>query len=364
MQFERMKLISEQLRASFDIEKGILIKACVFNGERLRTLFVTAHHLVIDGVSWRIILDDMQTILTQLLNKQPIVLPVKTSSYQAWARALEQYHSQWIREEEQYWKRMLANTFRFPADHDLEGATVLSSSTLVEQMDEILTGYSVKEANISYNTEAHDLLVTSLFRTIKEWTGKEEILIELESHGREELIDIDISMTVGWFTSIYPFSMNLRKSNISDQIKEIKEELRQVPHKGIGFGVLTYGAKSLDSQGARDIRFNYLGEFTSAPEAGFFRLQPHRLGNDSAGENRPTCAIDIQCFVVSGKLNIVLIYNAHTFLADTMRRFLHKFVFNLRSIIYHCCAKSSREFTPSDFDTVALSLEEIEGLLD
>lgn len=362
MQNDKMVAIAENLKSSFNIENDILIKACVFNLGSAKKVLITAHHLVVDGVSWRIIVDDMHTLLEQVTAKQELVLPAKTSSYQEWAAVLENYAKREMQEEERYWKHMVSKSFRFHTDYDLGEDIVLSSHTITEQLSEELTEYLTKKANIPYNTETKDLLITSLLRTIKEVTGEEDIVIELESHGREEFESIDLSRTVGWFTKLYPFSITLRKNDISDQIKEVKEALRKIQKKSLSFGMLKPALKPLDAPGKKYLRFNYLGDFTRGIGNKSVQLLNDQLGSDSDRENNLTCLIEMNCFILSDKLHILLVYSKNKFLEDTIKRFVNKFVSNLSSLITHCCDTSSIQFTPSDFDTVDLSLEELDRL--
>lgn len=360
LQSDKMTFIAENMKSSFNIENGILIKACVFNlGQHMKRLLITAHHLVVDGVSWRIIVDDMHTLLAQIVGKQEIVLPAKTSSYQEWATILENY-SQGELQEEDYWQPIVRKNFRFPTDYDLGEDSVFSSHTIVEQISEDLTEKLARQANIPYNTETKDLLITSLLRTIKEVTGEEDIVIELEGHGREEFENLDLSRTVGWFTNVYPFSVNLRKNDAANQIKEVKEALRKIQKKHISFGLLKHSLKSLDDTGKRYMRFNYLGDFNGGAAANAFQLLDNRPGSDSDKENALTCLVDINCFMLSGKLHILLTYSKNKFLEHTMKGFMNKFVYDLQFLIDHCCGANSVQFTPSDFDTVDLSLEELE----
>ncbi len=363
LQGHKMALLAESLQSSFDIEQGILIKACVFHlGLHAKKLFITAHHLVVDGVSWRVIVDDMHTLLEQIVAQQAMVLPPKTSSYQKWAATLEHIGSEDVRKEENYWRGILKKNFCFPVDYDLGADSVSSSAALAEQINDDFTEKLVKKANIPYNTETKDLLITALLRAAKEWTGEADIIIELESHGREEFEHLDLSRTVGWFTSLYPFALNLRKNDLADQIQEVKEALRQVQQKHIGFGLLKHSLKSLDDTNTSYVRFNYLGDFTGGKAATSFRLLSDRPGNDSSKYNALTCLVEINCFLLAGKLHIALTYSKNKFLEYSMEGFLRKFVHNIQLIINHCCDAKLVQFTPSDFDTVDLSPEELEGL--
>jgi len=364
MQIDRMTFITDVLNSNFNIENDILIKACIFDlGRNGKRLLIIAHHLVIDGVSWRIVLEDMNTMLKQINNGQKIMLSSKTHSYQEWAETLKNYNAKEAYEEKNYWKQVLSKEFSFHTDYDLGEDTVNSRNTITIQLNEDLTECLLTKANTSYNTEPKDLLVYSLIKTIKEFTGNEYVMIEIEGHGREDIFDsIDISRTVGWFTSIYPFYIKLTTDNISDQIKEVKEELRRVPNKGIGFGILKYIFKAFNDndKDKKYVRLNYLGAFTARYDNYNMKLFNEFI--DSGKENNLTCIIDINCLILSGNLNVALTYSRNKFFENTMRKFLYHYVDNLKVIISHCCGKESIEFTPSDFDMADLTSEELDSL--
>lgn len=366
MQIDRMALLADELKSSFNIENEVLIKACVFElGQHEKKFLITAHHLAVDGVSWRIILEDINTMVKQINNGQGIMLPSKTHSYQEWTKVIENYCDYVIDKEKSYWEQILGKDFSFPADFNVGEDTVDSSCTIAVQMDEELTKCLLTKADLSYNTEPKDLLITSLLRTIKEFTGSEDIIIELEGHGRDDIFEgIDISRTVGWFTSLYPFYIKLKKENLSDQIKEVKEEIRKVPNNGIGFGILKYMSKALKGNDQKYIRFNFLGDFTSEHDNSYVNLLKDRLGSDYDKRNRLTCIIDMNCLIVDGKLNVLLTYSKNKFSQNTMERYINSYINDLKIIIDYCCDKESVEFTPSDFDTVDITLEELDSLFN
>ena len=366
LQVDRMTFLADELKSSFNIENDILIKACVFKlGQHEKRLLLTAHHLVIDGVSWRIIIEDIGTMLKQINNGQRIMLLSKTHSYQEWAKGIENYRNYIMDEEKSFWKLILGKDFSLPTDYDLGEDTVDSSRTIALQMDKDLTKSLLTKANFAYNTQPKDLLITSLLRTIKKFTGSEDIVIELEGHGRDDKFEsIDVSRTVGWFTSLYPFYIKLSRDDLAGQIKEIKEEIRKIPNKGIGFGILKYLSVAFDENIKRYVKFNFLGDFTSKDDSSSVYLLKDQLGSDYDKRNKLNYIIDINCFIVDGKLNVLMTYSKNKFSQNTMERYVNSYINDLKMNIDHCCNKESVEFTPSDFDTVDLTLEELEGLFN
>lgn len=364
MQTMMMNEMGEKLKSSFNIARGILIKACVFNlGKSGKRLLVTAHHLVIDGVSWRIILDDLQRILECQNNFSEDMLPLKTHSMQKWAETLKEYSMGEVLKETEYWNSILQRNFTFPLDFNPIDRSIEKVASLVKDLTRDKTENLLTSANISYGTETVDILVAALVMAVCEFTGEEEIIIELEGHGRQIPVDnIDISRTVGWFTSMYPVALRGVENSIEATIKSVKEQLRKIPNKGVGFGILKYLSETLENLERKYIRFNYLGDFDNTFDGSFFSVSNEKCGNDISVNNQMTCLVDINAIIVNKKLEIRISYNGNCFKERTMLDFSEKYLSHIVLLIEHCCNKESRDFTPSDFDAVEILQADLDGL--
>lgn len=363
VQLEKMTSIAERLKGCMDIGHDILLKACIFNLGQQRIMILTAHHLVVDGVSWRIILDDMDTLMEQLQNKQKLTLPAKTVSYQVWSEQLLK-HSEEVMNEADYWNNILCQQFEFPLidyeGDDKEHSTNTILSKLSIDMTKLLL-----EAQEVYNTNTEELLITALARTVNQLTGSKDIVIELESHGREELsYGLDVTRTVGWFTALYPLHVSLPHNDLSSQIKSVKESIRTIPHRGIGFGILKYLTKCLKDTDKKRIRFNYMGHFSNISENRNFELISERLGEDIGLENHLSCLLEINCYILNNQLHTLFGCEKYRIQENKMKKFIANYESNLEGIIVHCCEKDSKVFTPSDFDTVELAQDELDNLFD
>ena len=135
-----------------------------------------------------------------------------------------------------------------------------------------------------------------------------------------------------------------------------------IPNKGIGFGILKYISKDLNEGFKGSVRFNFLGDFNSGDKNNHFELLKDQLGHDVDKENKLSCGIEINCFVVDGKLNFLMTYSKNKFSENTMESFLKNYIGDLETIINYCCDKESVVFTPSDFDTVDISQDELDKL--
>ncbi|KAF6582672.1 non-ribosomal peptide synthetase [Paenibacillus sp. EKM211P] len=356
-------------KASFDIESSVLFKACLFDCgyEKGTYVLMTAHHFIIDAMSWRVILEDFSTLLKQFETNQSLQLPLKTHSVQRWANTLNEYKNNDFADELLYWENEIATDFSFIRSNTNESLDCTSEKLIVtnsisaEETDLLLTS-----ANVAYNTRPLELLVTALVKSISCFTEQDKIVIEMEGHGREEIAQhIDVTRTVGWFTSIFPVLFELKNQALDQQIVAVKEKLRKIPNNGINFGVLRYLTPLLSSPKNKNIRFNYLGQFDQKLYDDTFEIVDSALtGHDVAVENELTSVINIVAMVLGGQLQISISFSSNSFIEAEMNHFLSSFIDRLRDIIKHCSGKELQLFTPSDFDSVSLSQEELEMLFE
>ena len=283
---------ADYYQRSLDIQTGKLLQAALHANtasEETNRLFIVIHHLGIDGVSWRIILEELEQTLSQLMNGQQPQAAVKSSSYRQWQAALTAYgESKRLQAQESYWEKISTSYEPLPADKAYSG-TVLSKDLQDYQvkLSADQTRRLLQEVPKVYHTEINDMLLGALSSTLCSWSGKGAIAIGLEGHGREAIDKtIDSSATVGWFTSLYP--VQLKGSTDPDTIiKETKETLRNIPDKGLGYGVLKYINKAAGLQGTDpwDIIFNYLGQLDTAVAAGnWLSRAMEDTGSGSAAE--------------------------------------------------------------------------------
>jgi amino acid adenylation domain-containing protein/non-ribosomal peptide synthase protein (TIGR01720 family) len=363
-QDQRIKMLSSELQSGLNLENGLLFKAALFDcGPRGSKLLLIAHHLIIDGISWRIILDDLTNLSAQAGRDQALTLPLKTVSYQKWAAALVEYSQHQAQAARSFWESVANDDFQFPVDHDSGEDVLENRGTFRETLGTVETEVLLTTVNLIYHTEPNELLVIALALTISDWIGETKVVFELEGHGREEVFDeIDLSRTVGWFTSIYPVRLEVNDTDLTVQIKSLKEQLRAIPNKGFDFGVLKYLAGVLNSQAKRLIRFNYLGDFENTFRRGFFEPVPGTAGLDSAACNQLTALMDINTLIVNRELQIEISYSRNKFADETVRKFGAAYLNRLRNMLEHCRTKERVEFTPADFDTVNLSQSDLDGL--
>lgn len=372
-----LEIVSTKLQTSLNLTEGPLLQVAYFqmDSDRQDRLLIILHHLIVDGVSWRILLDDLQTVYSHLTNGVSPQLPLKTTSFKHWAEQLGKYaQSEEIRQTFAYWQSMTEiDTSGLPIDHldTSDGNTVASAQTVSMSLDKRETQQLLREASKAYNTQINDLLLTGLARTFGGWIDTQSVQIDLEGHGREqEAVNLDVSRTVGWFTTTFPFLLQCDVSaDLGSSIKSIKEQLRSIPGQGIGYGLLRYLAEDGDDgrglgRGSHSkVSFNYLGQFDQTLSEGLmFRLEsgggmPHDPGAIRCYE------LEINCWVVSGQLEIHWTYSEELHLRSTVEALSMKYVEELRRLITHCMDPSMGGYTPSDFPGSKLTQKELEQIM-
>lgn len=361
---ENINSLVDQANMEFNIENTLLFNVTMmkFDNNRQGLLF-TAHHLIVDGISWRILLNDFITILNQLDSNEHINLFLKTHSFKEWSEQLNNYRKGNFKDEVNYWNSILEKKTMYPVDTFNGKDTVKTSRVLSGKLSEHSTTELIKNTNQIYNVELNELLVISLALTINKQTENNEVIIELERHGREPINDfIDISRTVGWFTSMYPAYFKIDHKDIEENLKSLKEQLRSVPNKGFNYSILKYLNKELRDSNNKCIRFNYLGDFDNIINNESLNIVNVGFGLDSDEENSLTALMDINAMIVNKELKFNVTFSNKRFKVETIQTFINSYLEMLNGILEHCTRKESKEFTPSDFDGVDISQEEIDNL--
>ena len=356
-----------------------LLQARVFRlaGSESWRLFIVIHHLVIDAVSWSVLLEDLHLAYRQLARGEQIAIPPPTASFEEWAAGLRAYAaSSQASREAAYWASAAgAAVPHFPADHpDGPTANLVSATRHVESsLSASETAALLKQASRPYNTHIDDVLLTALALAFRAWTGESQLRIDIEGHGREMLpgMDpIDVSRTIGWFTSIYPLTLTTPDSEDPGSIlKSIKEQIRQIPNHGLGYGVLRYlspdGAvrDRLRSMPESRVLFNYLGQISRLPHIDDAWISaPETIGSSRGPQFVRSHWIEINTEVNDGELRIHWLYSPGIHSPSTIQLFAAAFLDALRRLIRHCLA-AQRSLTPSDVPQAGLGQESLDILL-
>ncbi|MDO7895544.1 non-ribosomal peptide synthetase [Pseudomonas citrulli] len=361
-----------ECQRSLDLSTGPLLRALLVQSpEGQQRLLIVIHHLVVDAVSWRVLMDDLQTVYRQVAAGQAPQLPAKTSPFRDWAARLQAYAgSESLREELDGWRDRLDGPARvLPCAHPDGGCQVRHAETVSVRLDRERTRQLLQQAPSAYRTQVNDLLLTALSRVLCRWSGHESVLVQLEGHGREALFDdLDLTRTVGWFTNVYPLRLRPASDDLGASIKAIKEQLRAVPHKGLGHGVLRYLAdeatrNAMAALPQASITFNYLGQLdqTLGHDA-LFRALDAPLGaiHDADAPLPNELSVDGQ--VSGGELLLRWTYSRERHDPRVITDLAEAYLEELQRLIAHCLSDAAGGLTPSDFPLAKLTQGQLDSL--
>lgn len=374
----KLNELINKYQKSIDITKGKLFNAVLFRsgikpGNRL---LIIAHHLCIDGISWRIILEDLYRLYNNFQNNEDPKLPPKTISFKKWGDILNEYaNSSDLKKEFDYWKEISAESLNNSVNNNIENFNIVSSEENISiEFSKEDTAKILKDIHKSYNTKINDILLSALVLAFLKWNGENKLFLNLEGHGREDigenLFSTDISRTVGWFTSVFPVILKITSNEDTGEcIKSVKENLRNIPGNGIGFGLLKYMTddteikKSLSTFPEPQVVFNYLGQMN-------FQFLPDVWKPDEGimlsqdGENKRFHSIEINAVVSYDKLLIEFIFSNNIYQRNNIEMLADHFKNSMNEIITHCTGEDkSSGFTPSDFSAAGLDQQELDDLL-
>jgi non-ribosomal peptide synthase protein (TIGR01720 family) len=367
---------AQLLQASIDLEKGPLLKVALFKTVNGHYLLIIAHHLVVDGISWRILLEDLETGYRVLEAGKPLEFPPKTSSFRDWALQLKEYsQSEAALRELEYWKALeTIDVENLHLDYNPSARVTLESVENVSlTLDEPGTGALTTEVNRAYNTEINDILLTALSLALEEWKGLRRICIHLEGRGRESILKgLNPGRTVGWYTSMYPVLLDSSETQeIPGRIKAIKEMLRRIPNRGIGYGILRYLTPAEKKQGIQlgiqpSLRFNYLGEFGQEKGTAdkMIRMSSLNKGDMLSPLTDQHYPLDINGMITAGTLIFNFSYNTLQFGRETIACLAGCFETALKRIINHCLSREEEELTVSDYSGTDLDENEVAAVFE
>ncbi len=319
------------LHESIDVYSGGMIRAGVYllpEGEVLR---LAIHHLVIDGVSWRIIMDDFFNAYMSYLAGDRGLKTVKGVSFKKWAEEIRNFaKSDRIINQLPYWKSQV-NQSKIPLNCDFPDTqdgkyTLQDLDSLTYSLNADLTRQLI-DMWAEQHIETHVYLLTLFARNVLKHQKRDKLSVIMEGHGREPLFDLDTSRTVGWFTSAYPVALSFDPSDSYTACTEkVKSSLKQIPDNGAGYGILRYLTSQTlpEARGLKidpRVRFNYLGHFDADIDAGEFQVIDS-FGDKNHAEDLPT-EVDVafETSIVNGELRFSLLYNKKLFSDMTMLEF-------------------------------------------
>ncbi|HWN43349.1 MAG TPA: amino acid adenylation domain-containing protein, partial [Thermoanaerobaculia bacterium] len=358
-----MEAAADQVQASLDLTSGPLLRVALLRlaDPAADRLLIAIHHLAVDGVSWRILLEDLESLYAQTR------LPAKTTSFKQWAEWLAEYAiSEKLLAEAGFWSSMLQKPMSalpvdFPGGSNCESMSATVSVALTSEETLAL----LQEVPRPYRTQINDVLLAALAESLSEWTGGSEVLIDVEGHGREEIFESsELSRTVGWFTTIYPVLLDLDGcSGPGDRLKHVKEQLRRIPNRGIGYMVLRF-LGGLELGPARpQVLFNYLGQLDSVLSDSRFAPAAESSGQVVSLRGTRSHLLEITASVTGGQLQLDWTFSHALHLEGTLRALAESCLVSLRALIRHCLSPEAGGYTPSDFPEMGFDQTELDRLL-
>ncbi|PZE20566.1 non-ribosomal peptide synthetase [Paenibacillus xerothermodurans] len=368
----RITSYADEVQRSIDLGQGPLLKTVIFQTDHGDHLLIVIHHLVVDGVSWRILLEDFAGGYLQAVRGEEVSLPDKTNSFKDWAEGLQAYaDSPAFLKQADYWQR-IENERIMPLPKDNASTThvIKDCASVSVELSQEDTRLLLTQVHKPYRTEMNDILLTALGMAVQEWTGESKICINLESHGREEILPgMNVSRTVGWFTAQYPILLNMPDGPLPTLIKTVKEGLRSIPDKGVGYGILRYLTAAEHKAGLEfalkpEISFNYLGQFDSEVQTDAFGPSTYGMGDQISGESEALHALNFSGIVRGGRLALSCTFNKQQYLRGTITQLMERLQRHLLQLIHHCVEKKDQDLTPSDFDATDLGMDEMEDIFE
>ncbi|MEU5837256.1 amino acid adenylation domain-containing protein [Streptomyces diacarni] len=352
----------------FRPSEGPLLRARLFTlgAARPPRLYLVAHHLVVDGMSWRVLLADLETAYRQASAGRPVDLGPRTTAFRDWAHRLARHTAEGgLDDELPYWQDVQEEMGRAaplpmdgPAPYGENNAG--SAHTVSMRLSAQSTDGLLRQVPQAYRTQVNDVLLSALGRVLADWVGDDRVLVALEGHGREQLFDdVDLTRTVGWFTTVFPVALRMPADrDWGAVLKSIKEQLRAVPRNGLGYGALRYltgPCSPLASAPEPEVSFNYLGRMDIRPAAD--RLTGALLeseGRERAPSQRRAQLLEVNGQVSGGRLEFHWTYSTDHHRTETVERLAGAYMAALEAIVAHCAAPGSGGVTPSDFPLAAL----------
>lgn len=376
MQRQQIQEQAVLMQTGLRFDQGPIWQVAYFrlgNETRDRMLFVI-HHLVVDGVSWRILVEDFENIYGQLRGGKPVQLPAKTASYQTWAKnLLDVAKADWLREELPYWKAITDVKHAVGVVEALHGSLASNQAgtftTCAVALSAGETEALLKQVPPVYNTHVNDVLLTALVRAWGRWSGSQTLLLDLEGHGREESLgNVDSTRTVGWFTSIFPVRFSCSDWEGAwrpgETLKVVKEQLRGIPRRGVGYGMLRYLSEdsALSAGAASSVVFNYFGQFDQMLAGSqLFRLKNDLTGPWRSPKQRRRYPLEINCLVLEGRFEAR--WTCPQSVAGQTQQLADEYMTALRQIISHCASPGVGGRTPSDFPLARLDQSSVDRVL-
>jgi amino acid adenylation domain-containing protein/non-ribosomal peptide synthase protein (TIGR01720 family) len=363
----RIETEGTRVQQGLDLTHGPLVRCGYFRSGQEFRLLIAIHHLAVDGVSWRVLIDELQQLLGQVERGEAVALPPPSTPWSAWTTRLAAYGSRpAVVTELGWWQRMLAPA----AGAKLLAAaggdrTMAASRELTFRLSAAATRRLLEQASRAYRMRPDEVMLAALTQTLANWSKQQGALIDLEGHGREDVIEeADLSGTVGWFTTRYPVWL-AAVDEPGAALIDVKQRLRAVPQKGLHFGLLQRFADAQTAAAARalptgEVSFNYLGQFDqSFGGDGRLTFLPESSGRSIAASSTMNHLLDLNGLIVDGVLTLRWRFSPGVVAESTIQGLIDEFGARLERLIDNCAA-AKPTVTASDFALSGLQPQDLE----
>ena len=344
-------------------------------GDEPGKLVFTCHHLAIDALSWAVVVEDFARVYCQHVARRPLVMRPKSTSYHEWSTALTQsFVYDELEDEREFWLAQLrAKDWHLPVDYPAGDTSHGSTDIVRDSIGREATSALVSGLPRNHQAVIQDALLAALVRTISEWSGHLSTTIDVETHGRHEFSSgIDLSRTVGWFTTYFPISVELTAGgDEADDLEVVRRKMQQVPNAGVGYGLLfgrtDVNGASIGGRARGGISLNYLGRPTTtiASSSPFLRTDiEDQLSSLSADPRRQRAhLLEIDAVVANQQLVLQWTYSSSVHYKTTIERLVRRMVQHLEEF---AARYLSSRATPvaSDYPSARLSQSQLDAIVE
>ncbi|MGA9829320.1 MAG: condensation domain-containing protein, partial [Rhodanobacteraceae bacterium] len=335
-------------------------------------LLLAIHHLIVDGVSWRILREDLESAYLAVTSGVEPRFEDKTTSMRTWAeRSVAYAQSDQVRVSLPHWRAISeVPPVMLPADAVVDGSS--RAEGVVTQLSEAETQALLQQLPKVFRTQINDVLLSCLARALQRFTGGDQFRIDLEGHGREHIADdIDLSRTMGWFTTLFPVALQIpADGDAIDCLLAIRDQLRRIPQRGMSYGLLRYAPRDasvsteLAATKPASVLFNYLGQFDAVvADSQLFAFADESTGPWRSPAARRTHTLEIVSLVRAGQLEIEWNYDAQVHAMATITGVADAMLAALREVLAIAADSPDVRFTPLDFPLAGLDTESLTRLL-
>ncbi|WP_304942284.1 non-ribosomal peptide synthetase [Vallitalea guaymasensis] len=348
-----------ELKSGFDIEKDLLIRACCFHiSKQDNILLVTAHHIVIDGISWSILLEDFEKVLKQIRDGNRMELSYKSASFKDWSTYLigertdNELIDEYIENTEKHENQIKLYDCNITYKNSIKRELILTKDRTSQLLNLVNENNMISEL---------DMVMTAVTMALNKIISSDCLVADMEWHGRNESDEIDVSRTIGWFTAISTIIIENLTENIESTMKNIKDGIKKAKEYSKNNTFVSWYCQNRINKKAV-LKMNYLGNYSSVLDKELFGYADYKTGEDISEDNYMENPIEVNAIIVDSKLKISLCCSLNILSEMQINEFCNHITTCLDELIQVVKDNKDINFLLSDFDTVELTEEDMENL--